>query len=107
MRRTIEFPGLTDPARVGDAHAACRSSWCFSQRVEIEESLLSFAASPDAREPTARRSRRTRRSLSAPRRDATVLDTSREITRHTGVCPVVREPTSQRVNPEMAKIPSL
>lgn len=76
----------------------------FSQRVEIEGSLFPFAASPDAHEPTARKSKRIPRSSNVLRQDATVPDTSREITHRTEVCPVVHEPTSQRVNLEMVKI---
>jgi len=79
----------------------------FSQRVEIEESLLSFAAFPDAHELIVRKSRRIPRSSSVLRQDVTVLDMSREITRHTEVYLVVHGPTSQRVNLEMVKILSL
>jgi len=76
----------------------------FSQYVKIEENFLSFAASPGAHEPIARKSRRIPRSSSVLRRVATVLDMSREITRRIEVCLAVRAPTSQRVNLEMVKI---
>lgn len=79
----------------------------FLQRVKIEETLLSFAAFPDVHEPIARKSRRIPRSSSVLRRDATVLDMSQEITRHTEVYPAVHEPTSRRVSLETAKILNL
>lgn len=83
---------------------SARSSWRFRNAKKIEESLFPFAASPDAHEPTARKSRRIPRSSSVLRQDATVLDMSREIIRRTEVCPAVHGPTSQRVNLEMVKI---
>lgn len=76
----------------------------FLQRVKIEETLFSFAASPDVHEPIARKSRRIPRSSSVLRQDATVLDMSQEITRRTEVYPAVHELTSRRVSLEMVKI---
>lgn len=64
-------------------------------------------ACPDVRAPTDRASSTRHKNWSAPRRDATGQDTSRETTRRTARSPAAPEPTSLNTSPRILRIPSL